>query len=87
MAKDLLKVVYNDETILTVENPDLKKNMLERVVGFSTEMSEVTCTTPSTGESRKAKKFELLQREGMKMPALGLFFLFPKGTCIYIYHD
>jgi hypothetical protein len=86
MAKDLLKVVYNGETILTVEHPELKKSILEHVVSWSSEMTEVMLTA-GDGSNRPAKRFKLLKREGMKMPALGLFLLFPKGTNIYIYLD
>jgi len=87
MGKDLIKVVYNDEPIFTVENPDVKKNIVERIMGFSAEISEVTLERPSDNTIRKAKKFELLKNEGLKFPAFGLFLLFPKGTEIYVYLD
>jgi hypothetical protein len=51
-------------------------------MGFSTKMLEVTFTN-----MRKAKEFKLLQTEGIKMSALGLFFLFPKDSYIYVYID
>lgn len=86
MKPDLIKVKYNDETILTVETQALADNFIRCMLSFDSEMTDVTVTYEDNTK-RKAKKFILNKREAMTLPQLGLNFLFPKNTIIYIFNS
>lgn len=86
MKPDFIKVKYNDETILTVDSQALADNFVRCMLSFDSEMTNVTVTYEDNTK-RKAKKFILSKREAMTIPNIGLSFLFPKNTIIYIFNS
>lgn len=85
MKKDLLKVMYLGETLLTVTNQTLTDNFVRCMLSFPTEMTEVTLHYEGNNK-RQAKKFVLSQREAVTMDSIGLNWIFPQGTIFYVYH-
>ena len=86
MKPDLIKVKYNDETILTVDSQILADNFIRCMLSFDSEMTNVTVTYEDKTK-RKAKKFILNKTEAMVIVQIGLNILFPKNTVIYIFNS
>jgi hypothetical protein len=83
--KSLVRAVYNGNTIMTIDDETLKKNFVNVLMNFKTEVSDVALLRPSTNEERNAKKFVMLETDGVKYMDGKLFIMFPEGTEIYVY--
>jgi hypothetical protein len=83
MKPDLLKVIHDGDTVLTVDNEIVADKIVKQLLKGDCEIKPVRLTSDSG--TRNAKQFLIKDLMGITIPWMGICVLFHKGTIVNVY--
>ena len=83
MKPDLLKVIHDGDTVLTVDNEIVTDKIVKQLLKGDCEVKTVRLTSDSG--TRNAKQFLIKGLMGITIPWMGICVLFHKGTIVNVY--